>query len=105
MKTTPGERQGLQTICDTNCWPNLFDVADVCRRLLDDFTAIEAELAALRRVEAEDLYLRRSHDTKDPTTLALRWCVVGPLSEGKRQGLGATLSAALADYDAKKEQR
>lgn len=77
--------------------------------LLDDFLAMEAELAALRRVEAEDLETHRNARAwlrDDETCVWVRkW---EKDEDGKptffTSGNGNTLAEALADYDARKEQ-
>lgn len=102
-KTTPEQRAKIRQACaeytrgmvmgHQSIVLNALDIA----ALLDDFAALEAELAALRRVEAENLPADRSANEDVPA-----WRVG---SIGRKRGYGPTLAEALADYDAKKEQR
>lgn len=94
MKTTPELRQKLR---ERFILGEGFDI--VCVAVLDDLDEALVELAALRRVEAESLYVQHSRGEHEPR--GGRWAVEGTAHSGR----GRTLAEALADYDAKKEQR
>ena len=93
MKTTPEERERIRDEC------RRFSSMEPVGRLLVELEAAEIELAALRRVEREGLYVEREAGVDEPRC----WYV----ADGDYGGRADTLSDALVamDYDAKKEQR
>lgn len=93
MRTTPEDRDSLR-----RTFSQFYDsTGPLIHRLLDDFAELEAELAALRRVEVENLCAWRLCES---WAQSAHWMVgdaeCGACSDGQ------TLAAALADYDAKK---
>ena len=94
MKTTPEIRQQMRLM--------LGDLASgrLLNDLLDDFATLEAELAALRRVDDDGMQVSRR--TGLPPSASKRSWMVGDGSEVF--GVGGSLAEALADYDAKKAQ-
>lgn len=74
-----------------------------CAQLYERLDAAEAELAALRRVEAENLNV--AHEPGYGWSVFRRPSLVGQTYHPEPLGQGNTLAEALADYDAKKEQR
>lgn len=107
MKTTPEQRQDLRLIARefASAQPLTIPVSPgVAIRdayafislLLDNFAEIEAELAALRRVDAEMWRVQRSTNAHQKG----QWVVDGP----EHGGRGKTLSEALAEFDRKAEQ-